>query len=143
MKTKPLKWKIWSIFSDNVRSIQHDEKDPTQVKLQYPRLLTTQRALLQVKRRGKQTLDIGFGVNFETLKINYLDLYEDVQAEMIYTNRFDENSNLSTTYLGQTKNDKGHENQSRSEISITRQGFTSGKLLDGTACQILLDTGAT
>ena len=26
---------------------------------------------------------------------------------------------------------------------ITRQGFTSGKLLDGTAYQILLDTGAT
>ena len=26
---------------------------------------------------------------------------------------------------------------------ITGQGFTSGKLLDGTACQILLDTGAT
>ena len=26
---------------------------------------------------------------------------------------------------------------------ITSQGFTSGKLLDGTECQILLDTGAT
>ena len=26
---------------------------------------------------------------------------------------------------------------------ITGQGFTSGKLLDGTECQILLDTGAT
>ena len=29
------------------------------------------------------------------------------------------------------------------KFSITRQGFTSGKLLDGNACQILLDTGAT
>ena len=29
------------------------------------------------------------------------------------------------------------------KFPITRQGFTSGKLLDGTACQILLDTGAT
>ena len=26
---------------------------------------------------------------------------------------------------------------------ITSQGFASGKLLDGTQCQILLDTGAT
>ena len=26
---------------------------------------------------------------------------------------------------------------------ITGQGFASGKLLDGTECQILLDTGAT
>ena len=29
------------------------------------------------------------------------------------------------------------------KFPITGQGFTSGKLLDGTACQILLDTGAT
>ena len=28
-------------------------------------------------------------------------------------------------------------------LSITGQGFTSGKLLDGRECQILLDTGAT
>ena len=29
------------------------------------------------------------------------------------------------------------------KFPITRQGFTSGKLLDGTMCQILLDTGMT
>ena len=29
------------------------------------------------------------------------------------------------------------------KFPITGQGFTSGKLLDGTGCQILLDTGAT
>ena len=32
-------------------------------------------------------------------------------AEMVYTNRFDENSDLSTTYFGPDKNDKEHENQ--------------------------------
>ena len=30
-------------------------------------------------------------------------MYEGVHAEMVYTNRFDENSDLSMTYLGQTK----------------------------------------
>ena len=29
------------------------------------------------------------------------------------------------------------------QFPITGQGFASGKLLDGTECQILLDTGAT
>ena len=28
-------------------------------------------------------------------------------------------------------------------FSITGHGFSSGKLFDGTGCQILLDTGAT
>ena len=30
-------------------------------------------------------------------------MYEGVYAEMVYANKFNENSDLSTTYLGQTK----------------------------------------
>ena len=33
--------------------------------------------------------------------------------------------------------------QYSSNAPVTGQGFTSGKLLDGTGCQILLNTGAT
>ena len=32
--------------------------------------------------------------------------------------------------------------KAKEKFPITRQGFTLGKLLDGTECQILLDTGA-
>ena len=48
-------------------------------------------------------LDVDFGSNPETMKSNYLDMYEGVYADMVYTNRFDENSDLSMIYLGQTK----------------------------------------
>ena len=64
-------------------------------------------------------------------------------SEMIYTNRFDENLDLSTTYLGQTKMKRDTEIKAEEKFPIIGQGFTSGKLLDGTDCQILLDTGAT
>ena len=37
------------------------------------------------------------------LKSKYLDVYEGVYAEMVYANKFNENSDLSTTYLKQTK----------------------------------------
>ena len=53
--------------------------------------------------REKSYTLVDFGINPETLKSNYLDMYEGVQAEMVYTNRFDDNSDLNTTYLGQTK----------------------------------------
>ena len=78
--------------------------------------------------RGEEskTLDIDFGVNPETMKIINLDLYEDVHAEMTYTNRFDENSDLSTTYLGQTKMTR--DTKIKAKFPITGQGFTSGKL---------------
>ena len=36
------------------------------------------------------------------MKGEYLDMYEGIQTEVISTTRFDENSDLSTTYLGKT-----------------------------------------
>ena len=62
---------------------------------------------------------------------------------MVYTNRFDENSDLSTTYLGQTKMTRETKIKAEESFPITGHSFTSEKLLDGTGCQILLDTGAT
>ena len=62
---------------------------------------------------------------------------------MIHTNRFDENSDLSTTYLGQTKMNRNTKIKAEEGFPIAGHGFTSGKLLDGTDCRILLDTGVT
>ena len=62
---------------------------------------------------------------------------------MVYTNRFDENSDLSTTYLGHIKMTRDTNFKVEERFPITGQGFTSGKLLDGTGCQILPDTSMT
>ena len=56
------------------------------------------------------------------LKSNCLDMYEGVHTEMVYTNIFNKNSALSTTFLGQTKMTR-HENQSRREISYYQTRF--------------------
>ena len=45
-------------------------------------------------------LDMDFGDNPDLLKTNCLDLYEGVHADVVYSARFDESSDLSTTYLG-------------------------------------------
>ena len=73
----------------------------------------------------------------------YLDVYEDIYAEMVYANKFNENSDLSMTYLGQTEMTRDTKIKAGERFPITGQGFASGKLLDGMECQILLDTGAT
>ena len=44
-----------------------------------------------------------FRIYPDILKSKYLDVYEGVYAEMIYANKIIENSDLSMTYLGQTK----------------------------------------
>ena len=62
---------------------------------------------------------------------------------MVYANKFNENSDLSRMYLGQTKMMRDTKIKAKERFHITGQGFASGKLLDGTECQILLDIGAT
>ena len=59
------------------------------------------------------------------------------------TTRFNENSDLSTTYLGKINILKESKITAREKFPISEQGYTTGKLLDGTVCQILLDTGAS
>ena len=48
------------------------------------------------------TLKIDFGDNPDKLRREYLDMSEGVQSEVLHATSFDENSDLSVTYLGRT-----------------------------------------
>ena len=76
-------------------------------------------------------------------KEEYLDRYEGVKSEIVDTTRFDENSDLSTTYLGKTNMTQDKDLMVEHKFSISKSGYTLGKLMGGTECQILLDTGAS
>ena len=97
----------------------------------------------QLKDEERETLDIDFGLYPDITKARYLDVYEDIYAEMVYASKFDKNADLSMTYLGQTNMTRNTRIKVEERFPITGQGFASGKLLDGKECQILLDTGAT
>ena len=62
---------------------------------------------------------------------------------MLNTTRFDESSDLRLTYLGRTGMTRATKIKAEENFSIPEQGYTEGKLLDGTECQTLLDTGAS
>ena len=133
----------WSIFSDNVRYIQHEQKTPPKLDIDTLDYRHHKELYFKLKGEERETLDIDFGMYPDILKSKYLDVYEGVYAEMVYANKFNENSDLSTTYLGQTKMNRDTKIKAEERFPITSQGFASGKLLDGTECQILLDRGAT
>ena len=71
-----------------------------------------------------------------------MDVCGGIQSEIVNTMRFNENSDLSMAYLG--RSDKARNDKLRAEESfpISEHGYTSGKLLDGTECQLLLGMGA-
>ena len=73
----------------------------------------------------------------------YLDMYKGIQSEVISTIRFDENSDSSTTYLHRIDTIRARKIKGEEKLPIPEQGYTIGKLLNGTECQILLDTGAS
>ena len=70
-------------------------------------------------------------------------MYEGIETEVINTTRFDENSDLSTTYLCRVDTTRARKIKVEERFPITEQGYMIGKLWDGTECQILLDTGAS
>ena len=63
-------------------------------------------------------------------------------AKIISTDRFDEDTDLSTTYLGQVDMTKSTKVKAEDNFPITACGYTKGKLLDHTECDILVNTGA-
>ena len=132
----------WSILSDHVKYIQHDESD-TLHNLNFDPLNYHLNEDLYKEFKEKEMLKTG--INFssisEKLKSDYLNVYDSVYAEIINTNRFDDDADLSTTHLGQINMSRKTEVRAEESFAMNTVGHTRGKLLDGTECEILIDTG--
>ena len=115
--------KNWSIFSDNVRYIQHEQKTPHKINIDTLDYQHHKELYFKLKGEERETLDIDFGIYPDILKSKYLDVYEDVYAEMIYANKFNENSDLSTTYLGQTKVTKTQKSKWKRNFPLLAKDF--------------------
>ena len=84
---------------------------------------------------------IDFSGVSEKLKLDYLDVYDGVYVEVVSTNRFDKDTDLSTTYLGQADMSRKTEVKAEESFAMNAAGHTRGELLDGPECEILIDTG--
>ena len=70
-----------------------------------------------------------------------MDVYEGIQSDIVSSSRFDENSDISTTYLGRIENTESlNKLEAEESFPISENSYTLGRLLDGTKCQLLLDT---
>ena len=142
-KIEPLMTQMeqWSILSNVLNYIQHDRHHMLNQNLSI-RAVNTYKDISKTKEK-RETTEVQCGVMPQILCKEYLDVYEGIQSEIVNTTRFNENSDLSTTYFG--KSDKIRNDKLRAEESfpISEHGYTSGRLLDGTECHLLLDTGAS
>ena len=70
-------------------------------------------------------------------------MYVCVKSEVLSTTKFNENSDLSITYLGRVNMTRLDKIKTEEMFPISEQGYTAGKLSDGMECQILLDMGVS
>ena len=90
--------------------------------------------------KERPILEIDFRDTSDRLKGENLDRYEGVTSEILRITRFNENSDLSMTYLGRVNVVRETKITAEEKFSISEQEYTTGKLLEGIKCQILLDT---
>ena len=101
-KKSPAQMKEWSILSDLVTYITSDGSE-TFNNLSIDQLNYRQDIDLYRELQEKESLntDVNFGGSPDRLKAEYLDVYEGIYAEIVSSDKFDEDTDLSTTYLGQ------------------------------------------
>ena len=122
----------WSILSNNliyVRSVSYDKMSGENIKI-----VDYGDHRKMYKKMGKeegQMMNIDFGESPDVLKAKY----EDVFAEVVTTNRFRENVNLSTTYLGKINMKREDIMKAEESFPFSEQGFVIGKVLKGEECR--------
>ena len=96
-KTGPLMTQIeqWSILSNILNYVQHSRFHSVKHTLDI-------KAVNKYKHRSstedREFRELNFGTMPQKLHEEYMDVYEGIQSEIVSSNRFDENSDLSTTY---------------------------------------------
>ena len=133
----------WSILSDNIVYIRSEDTDIMNgIDIKPIDYREHKRIYRKMGKEEGEKLEIDFGESPEIMKGRYMDVYDDVYAEVVTTSRFDENVDLSTTYLGRKDMKREEVMKAEESFPILEQGFVIGKLINGEECQILLDTGA-
>ena len=130
----------WSILSNLLNYVQHSKFNSMNNSLSV-------KPVYRYKTKPneeREFREVDFSTVLQSLQDKYLDVYEGIQSDIVSSSRFDENSDISTTFLGRT----GHKEiqdklKAEESFPISENGYTLGRLLDGMKCQLLLDTGTS
>ena len=132
------------ILSDNIVYVRSEDRDIMNgIDIKPIDYREHKRIYRKMGKEEGEKLEMDFGESLEIMKSRYMDVYDDVYAEVVTTSRFDENVDLSTTYLGRIDMKREEVMKAEESFPISEQGFVMGKLMNGEECQILLDTGVS
>ena len=103
----------WSIFSNILNYVQHSKFNSMNYTL-------NGKAVNRYKVKpdtGREFKELDFGLNPQNYKKNTWMYMKGFQSDIVSSNRFDKNSDISTTYLGKVES-KGSQDKLRAEESF-------------------------
>ena len=134
----------WSILSDNIVYVRSEDNDIMNgIDIKMIDYRDHKRMYKKMSKEEGEWLNIDFGESLEIIRNKYMDVYDEIYPEVVTTIKFDENIDLSTTYLGRIDMKREDVMKAEESFPISEQGFVMGKILNGEECQILLDKGAS
>ena len=132
----------WSILSNNIVYVRSEGNIMNGIDIKMVDYRDHKRMYRRMDKEGER-LKIDFGESPKVLRDKYMDGYEEIYAELVMTNRFDENVDLSTTYLDKIGMRREDIMKAEESFPISEQGFVMGRISNREECQILMDTGAS
>ena len=107
----------WSILSDNIVYVKSEDKNIMNgIDIKPIDYQEHKRMYRKMNKEGGERIDMDFGESPEVMKNRYMDIYDRVYTEVVTTSRFDENVDLSMTYLGRV-------NMQREEVLKAEESF--------------------
>ena len=88
----------WSILSDNIVYVKSEDNNIMNgIDIKSIDYRDYKRMYRKMGKEGGEWLNIDFRESLEIMRNRYMDVYDEVHAEVVTTNRFDENVDLSMT----------------------------------------------
>ena len=122
-------------FSNVINYVQHS-KNPRNFHFMAVKPVKFDK-IVKDKDKNEILLKVNLVESSGRSKKEYLDRHEGVILEIVDTIRFDENSDLSTTYLGRINMTQDKDLMVEKRFPISKSGYKVGKLMDRTECQVL------
>ena len=133
----------WSILSDRIKYVDGSFCSSMTPSLTIRLLDDKRHERLYNSLKTDEALIPDIIFDGDRIRDTYLDKYDGIKAEKSQMTKFDERTDLSTTYLGKTDVTREHVIKAEERFPISGQGCTNSKLLDQMECSILIDTGAS
>ena len=131
MRRSNLQMEQWSILSDNIVYVRSEDSDIMNgIDIKSIDYREHKRMYRKMGKEGGERLDIDFSESLEIMRSRYMDVYDDIYAEVVMTSRFDENIDLSMTYLGRIDIKREEVMKAEESFPISEQGFVMGKLMN-------------